>query len=157
MHLSTLITPNQIAPAMKAQNRWEALSELVELLVASGKISAASQSGVLDALRAREESMSTGIGLGNAIPHASSVHLNEVVVAFGRSKEGINFEALDNLPVQFVVMFVVPEGNFALHLKTLSAIAKILNEAGVREQLAKADDAEGIYDVLRRTAGHAQS
>ena len=73
--------------------------------------------------------MSTGIGFGIAIPHASSEHVTEVVAAFGRSQgSGIEFDSLDNELVHFIVLFIVPRDQFQVHLRTLAAIAKFLND-----------------------------
>jgi mannitol/fructose-specific phosphotransferase system IIA component (Ntr-type) len=92
--------------------------------VESGKVEQADREDVLDSIRQREETMSTGIGFGIAIPHASSTKVHEVVAAFGRSSKGIAFESLDGEPVNFVVLFVVPKDQFQTHLRTLAAIAK---------------------------------
>src|SRR3712207_8270873 len=81
--------------------------------------------------------MSTGIGFGIAIPHASSDRIEQVVACFGRSSKGIEFDALDNAPVKFVVLFVVPKNQFQTHLRTLASIAKFLNDRGTRESLAQ--------------------
>jgi mannitol/fructose-specific phosphotransferase system IIA component (Ntr-type) len=93
--------------------------------------------------------MSTGIGLGIAIPHASSDRVDRVIAAFGRSRQGIEFESLDNAPVRFVVMFVVPKDQFQVHLRTLAAIAKFLNDRGVRERLAAAESPEEILKIFQ--------
>jgi mannitol/fructose-specific phosphotransferase system IIA component (Ntr-type) len=93
--------------------------------------------------------MSTGIGFGIAIPHASSEDVSEVVAAFGRSRKGIEFDALDNAPVKFVVLFIVPKNQFQTHLRTLAAIAKFLNDRTVREQLAAAKTPEEILSIFR--------
>ena len=93
---------------------------------------------VLAALRQREETMSTGIGFGIAIPHASSDRVGKVVAAFGRSLTGIEFDSLDNAPVKFIVLFVVPKDQFQTHLRTLAAIAKFLNDRTVRDRLGTA-------------------
>jgi mannitol/fructose-specific phosphotransferase system IIA component (Ntr-type) len=93
--------------------------------------------------------MSTGIGFGIAIPHCSSDRLDEVVAAFGRSATGIEFDALDNAPVKFVVLFIVPKNQFQTHLRTLASIAKFLNDRSVRESLASATSAEEILSIFR--------
>ena len=92
--------------------------------------------------------MSTGIGFGIAIPHASSEKVSEVVAAFGRSTTGIEFDSLDGQPVFFVVLFVVPKDQFQTHLRTLAAIAKFLNDKTVRDELGKAADATQILHVF---------
>jgi mannitol/fructose-specific phosphotransferase system IIA component (Ntr-type) len=104
------------------------------------------------ALRQREETMSTGIGFGIAIPHASSDRVGHVVAAFGRSSHGIEFDSLDNAPVRFIVLFVVPKDQFQTHLRTLAAIAKFLNDRAVRERLGTAASSEEILSIFESTA-----
>ena len=96
--------------------------------------------------------MSTGIGFGIAIPHCSSDRLEKVVAAFGRSSAGIEFDALDNAPVKFVVLFIVPKNQFQTHLRTLASIAKFLNDRSVRDQLANASSADEILSIFRARA-----
>ena len=96
--------------------------------------------------------MSTGIGFGIAIPHASSDSVSEVVAAFGRSSQGIEFNALDNAHVKFVVLFIVPKNQFQAHLRTLASIAKFLNDRSVRERLAQAGTSAEILSVFEDRA-----
>jgi len=149
MSLASLLTSEQIIPEMQATERWPAIVELIDLLVRLKKIDAGSRESILAALKQREETMSTGIGFGIAIPHASSENVSEVVAAFGRSSKGIEFDALDNAPVKFVVLFIVPKNQFQTHLRTLAAIAKFLNDRAVREQLAAATSQEEILAIFR--------
>lgn len=148
MTLANLLSKPQIVPDMAASERWDAIAELVDCLVQAGKIAAADRDAVLEAIRQREQTMSTGIGFGIAIPHASSDKVNEVVAAFGRSGKGIQFDSLDGQPVFFIVLFVVPKDQFQTHLRTLAAIAKFLNDKAVREDLAAATDAAAILSVF---------
>ena len=136
MSLASLLSSEQIIPEMEATERWPAIVELIELLVRLGKIKEASRESILAALKQREETMSTGIGFGIAIPHASS-------------SKGIEFDALDNAPVKFVVLFVVPKNQFQTHLRTLAAIAKFLNDRGVRDRLASAGTKEEILAIFQ--------
>ncbi len=149
MDLSSLLTVEQIIPQMQSNERWAAIAELVDLLVKQGKVKPDDHETVLNALKQREETMSTGIGFGIAIPHASSDRVTEVVAAFGRSATGIEFDSLDNAPVKFVVLFVVPRDQFQMHLRTLAAIAKLLNDRAVREALAAAKTSEEILAIFR--------
>lgn len=148
MTLANLLSADQIVPDMKAKGRWEAIAELVELLVGTGKIRAEDREQVLDSIKQREQTMSTGIGFGIAIPHASSDKVTDVVASFGRSTSGIEFDSLDALPVFFVVLFVVPKDQFQTHLRTLAAIAKFLNDKAVRDELGKAQNADQILQVF---------
>ena len=151
MTLGNLLSADTILPEMQATERYAAIAELVNLLVARGKIAEADQETVLAALRAREETMSTGIGFGIAIPHASSDKVTQVVACFGRSSAGIEFESLDNAPVKFVVLFVVPKDQFQTHLRTLAAIAKFLNDRTVREKLATATTSAEILSIFEKS------
>ena len=149
MDLASLLTVEQIIPQMQATERWGAIVELVDVLAAAGKVKAEDRDVVLAALRQREETMSTGIGFGIAIPHASSDRVGEVIAAFGRSMTGIEFDSLDNAPV----LFVVPRDQFQVHLRTLAAIAKLLNDRAVREALGNAPGAEEILAIFKSRSG----
>ena len=148
MTLANLLSESQIIPEMASKERWEAIRELVDLLVEAGKVDKSDREDVLECIRQREETMSTGIGFGIAIPHASSAKVGEVVAAFGRSTSGIPFESLDGEPVNFIVLFVVPKDQFQTHLRTLAAIAKFLNDKTVREELSKAPSSAAILQVF---------
>jgi mannitol/fructose-specific phosphotransferase system IIA component (Ntr-type) len=149
MSLASLLSAEQIIPEMKATERWPAIVELIDLLVGLGRINPADRDNILASLKQREETMSTGIGFGIAIPHASSDRVNDVVAAFGRSSQGIEFDALDNAPVKFVVLFIVPKNQFQTHLRTLASIAKFLNDRSVRDSLANAQTMEEILAIFR--------
>ena len=157
MTLSSLLSVDQIIPEMKATERWTAIVELIDLLVHKGHIQSGDRDSVLAALRQREETMSTGIGFGIAIPHASSNCVTQVIAAFGRSSTGIEFDSLDNSPVRFIVLFIVPKDQFQVHLRTLAAIAKFLNDKTVRERLGRAESSEEILSIFDNKAPHPQA
>ena len=96
--------------------------------------------------------MSTGIGFGIGIPHAATDVIEDVVGALGRSKAGIDFEALDNQPVNLVVLFLVPQGQFQKHLHTLANIAKLLHNREFRDSLDNAEDAAAIQQIISQPA-----
>ena len=151
MTLGNLLSAETILPEMQATERYAAIAELVDLLVTHRQIDGPDRDTVLAALRAREETMSTGIGFGIAIPHASSDRVTKVVAAFGRSTKGIEFGSLDNALVKFVVLFVVPKDQFQTHLRTLAAIAKFLNDRNVRERLGTAPTAADVLAVFEKS------
>lgn len=150
MTLGDIIKPENIIPELEAGDRWEAIDEMVARLVASGDLDEEQRAPVLAAVRKRENSMSTGIGFGIGIPHASSDVLRQLVAAFGRSKKGVEFEALDSQPVSLVVLFLVPQGEFQPHLHTLASIAKMLHRREVRQELEEAADAGAIHAVISK-------
>jgi fructose-specific phosphotransferase system IIA component len=149
MDLVDILTEDNILPEMSATNRWEAIDELINNLVATGKIQAEHRDAIVGVVRKREQSMSTGIGFGIGIPHASTDLITEVVGALGRSKNGVNFDALDNQPVNLVMLFLVPQGQFQKHLHTLANIAKLLHKAEFRQALEQSPDAEAMLRVIK--------
>lgn len=149
MDLGDILGPSNILPEMQAADRWQAIDELIGTLVASGKIQPQHREAIAAVVKKRETSMSTGIGFGIGIPHASTDLIPEVVAALGRSKRGMNFDALDNQPVNLVMLFLVPQGQFQKHLHTLASIAKILHKAEFRQALEQAPDAEAMLRVIK--------
>src|ERR1700733_12060699 len=102
MEFADILTKEQILTDLQATNRWEAIDELINRLVTTGKIKAENRDAITAVVKKRETSMSTGIGFGIGIPHASTDLIQEVVGAFGRSRGGVNFDALDNQHVTLV-------------------------------------------------------
>jgi len=149
MDLADILTKDQIVPDLQASTRWEAIDELITTLVATGKIKTENREAIAAVVKKRETSMSTGIGFGIGIPHASTDLITEVVGALGRSRKGCNFDALDNQPVNLVMLFLVPQGQFQKHLHTLANIAKLLHKAEFRQTLDQAPDAEAMLKAIK--------
>jgi len=148
MKLAKLLSADQIILDMKAVEHWPAITELVDHLVVTGLLPEPMRPGILEALRAREDQVSTGIGSGVAIPHAFSEKIEEVVAVFGRSVPGIDFEALDNAPVHLIILFIVPKKEYHLHLRTLAAIAKLFTNCEVRRKLMAAETRDTILAIF---------
>lgn len=148
MKLAKLLNPDLIILDMEAVEHWPAIVELVGHLVTSGQLPAEQHDEMLEAFRAREELVSTGIGSGVAIPHAFSDHLSEVIGVFGRSAAGIDFQALDDAPVHFIILFIVPRKEYHLHLRTLAAIAKMFTNPEILRQLGEAGTVEEIVTIF---------
>ena len=156
MMLADILSRDLVLAEMQAGNRWEAIDELISHLVAHGKIREEDREAVASVVKRRETSMSTGIGFGIGIPHASTDLITEVTGAFGRSKDGINFDALDNQPVKLVMLFLVPQGQFQKHLHTLAEIAKLLHKPELRQALESAADGPAIYETFRQFGAPAR-
>lgn len=152
MNLADILAREQIVPELRAANRWEAIDELLNTLVECGKIKAEHRAAIAAVVKKRETSMSTGIGYGIGIPHASTDLIYEVVGALGRSQAGVNFDALDNQPVNLVMLFLVPQGQFQKHLHTLANIAKLLHKKEFRQALEQAQDAGSMYRIIEESA-----
>jgi mannitol/fructose-specific phosphotransferase system IIA component (Ntr-type) len=150
MNLADILGPDNLLPQAKAANRWDAIDELIDNLVATKKIRAENREAIAAVVKKRETSMSTGIGFGIGIPHASTDLIPEVVGALARSKTGMNFDALDNQPVNLVMLFLVPQGQFQKHLHTLASIAKLLHNKDFRQELEQAADAAAMFEVIKK-------
>ncbi len=148
MKLAKLLQPDQMILEMKATEHWPSIMELVERLVTTGQLPVEQHEEMLEAFRTREEQVSTGIGLGVAIPHAFSDHLEHVIAVFGKSSAGIDFESLDSKPVHIIILFIVPRKEYHLHLQTLAAIAKMFTNSEVRRQLNAAQSCEEILEIF---------
>jgi mannitol/fructose-specific phosphotransferase system IIA component (Ntr-type) len=148
-NLADILSEDQIIPEMRATNRWEAIKELIANLVATGKIKAECRDGIIAAVRRCETSMSTGIGHGVGIPHASTDLISEITGAFGRSTAGMEFDSLDGQPVKLTTLLLVPQKQFQQHLHTVGGIAKLFSNAPFRQALETAADAPAILRIIR--------
>jgi mannitol/fructose-specific phosphotransferase system IIA component (Ntr-type) len=120
--------PYESVHDLAARDRWHAISELMDIIVAAGKVNRQHRVAVEKAVIRRETSLSTSIGSGMAIPHATTNLIKEPIVAFGRSRAGINFDAHDKKPVYKVCLFLLPTGQYQKHLGYLASIAKLLSK-----------------------------
>ena len=153
MNLGDILHEDQIVTDLQATTRWEAIDELITLLVTRGKIKPEHRDQIAAVVKKRENSMSTGIGYGIGIPHASTDLIYDVIGAFGRSKKGVQFESLDNQPVTLVMLFLVPQGQFQKHLHTLANIAKLLHNKEFRLALETAPDAAAMMRIIKNPQG----
>jgi nitrogen PTS system EIIA component len=131
---------------MLAKTKTEALEELVDALIKGGlKLDSAK---VIEVLQQREKLGSTGIGDGLAIPHGKISSLDEIVVAFGRSKKGVDFDSLDGKPVHIFFLLLAPENSVGQHLKALARISKMLKTANFRQKLIETDSKNDLYKLI---------
>lgn len=149
MDLADILSPEVIKADLQATNRWEAIDELIGGLITAGKIKPEHRDAIINVIKRRESTMSTGIGFGIGLPHASTDLIYEVVGAFGRSRKGVNFDALDNQPVTLVMLFLVPQGQFQKHLHTLAKIAKLLHRKELRQALEAAPDPKAMFEIIK--------
>jgi len=147
--LGSMFSEARIIADLQATNRWEAIDELTSQLVATGSLKSEHREAITTVVRKRESSMSTGIGFGIGIPHASTDLISAAVASLGRSRHGIEFDALDGQPVTIVILFLIPQGQFQKHLHTLAEIAKLLHKPELRHALEQAPDAGAILQIIK--------
>jgi len=136
-----------IAHALSAETKEQALNELAAGV--AGLHPGLDYTEVLTVLQERERLGSTGIGNGIAIPHGKLRELRKPVLAFGRSLEGIDFDALDGRKVHLFFLLLAPEDAVGAHLKMLARISRMLQDPAVRQALVAAPDAEAIFEIIR--------
>ena len=153
MQIIDVLTEKQIVADLRAINRWEAIHELTDRLIAAGKVRPAHREAIIAAVRKRESSMSTGIGCGIALPHATTELVPELMAALGRSRRPVDFDALDGEPASIVILLLVPHGRLQAHLHTLASTTRLLQDAVLREAIAEAPDAKEILRILRSHSG----
>jgi PTS system nitrogen regulatory IIA component len=152
MDLADLITPEAIYPSLKAKTKKQALQELAQRAAGLTGVEARE---IFDTLLQRERLGSTGIGRGIAVPHGRIASLRKIVSVFARLEEPIDFEALDNEPVDLIFLLLAPEHAGADHLKALARISRLLREPSSIEKLRAAKDRAALYSVLAGPAVHA--
>jgi len=149
MDLSDLITPDAILPALKANSKRQAIQAIAEK---AAYATAIPEREIFDTLIQREKLGSTGVGGGIAIPHGKLAKLSRIVGLFARLARPIDFEAVDEQPVDLVFLLLAPESAGADHLKALARIARHLREPGVAAKLRASPDRNALYAVLTEGA-----
>jgi mannitol/fructose-specific phosphotransferase system IIA component (Ntr-type) len=152
MRLPELIRPEDVLVPLTATDKWDAIAQLVDRVVAQGRAPAEAREELLDLVLARERSMSTGMEKGIAIPHAAVDGIEHIVGSLGivRDEEGLAFEAIDARPTFLVVLLLIPRSQKLQHIRTLNSIAQVLRSDETRRALREADDAEQAWSVLDR-------
>jgi len=148
MKLSQIIPEGGILDDLKATSKEEVIKEMVQALVKAGRIEDATSKKVVKALMDREELGSTGIGAGVAVPHARHDSVTELIGAFGRSKKGINFDALDGEPVHVLFLLLSSKGASGAHLESLAYISRLVRDDRYVKSLRDAKDAKELRDLL---------
>ncbi len=152
MPLTDLVAPNAILPALKVNNKKQVLQELA---ARAAVLSGQNERAIFDILMQREKLGSTAVGNGIAIPHGKMPTLSRLFGLFARLDRPVDFEALDNQPVDLVFLLLAPEGAGADHLKALARIARLLRDPAVAHKLRAARDAESLYAVLAMPSASA--
>ncbi|PXW81710.1 fructose-specific phosphotransferase system IIA component [Pseudogracilibacillus auburnensis] len=146
MKITELLAEDTIILDLEASTKSKAIDELVEKLFAAGKL--VEKELFTQAIWEREKQGSTGIGEGVAIPHAKTNAVKVPSIVFGRSKRGIDFEALDQQPSHLFFMIAASEEANNEHLDTLARLSQLLMEIPFREQLMKATSSKEILSLI---------
>ncbi len=148
MSLADLIIQESVIPALKVNSKKQLLQELSSK---AGQATGLSEREIFDVILQRERLGSTGVGNGIAIPHGKLNSINTIIGVFARLEEPVDFEALDDQPVDLVFLLLAPEGSGADHLKALSRIARVLRDGDMVSKLRQTESASAIYAFLTET------
>ena len=145
MDLSDLLSKEAVIANLKVSSKKQAIQELA---AKAAQVTGLTEREIFETLLQRERLGSTGVGHGVAIPHGKLTTLDHLVGVFARLEQPVDFDSLDDLPVDLVFLLLAPEGAGADHLKALARIARQLRDTNVASGLRSATDAETMYTLL---------
>jgi len=146
MKILDVLHKETIIPDMKSRTKIEVLDELVAPVA---RLTAVDRDELVHVLLERERLGSTGIGGGIGIPHGKLKDLDNLIIGFGLSRKGVDFESLDGEPTRIFFLLVTPENSTGLHLKLLARISRILKNEPFKERLLQARDSSEIYSIIK--------
>lgn len=146
MKIVDLLDPLAIAEELRGTTKNEVLGELTDALLRVE--TSLDRDEVVRVLQERERLGSTGIGEGVAIPHGKLKELDRLLISFGRSSAGVDFDSMDGKPSHLFFLLVAPEESVGVHLKTLARISKLLKNPQVRKRLLEAKDAADLHHII---------
>lgn len=145
MKISDIMTEKNVVLGLKANSKRQLLQELA---TKAAELTGINERTLFDIVLERENLGSTGFGGGTSLPHGRIPDLNKVYGIFAKLSTPIDFESIDNKPVDLVFMLLSPEGSGADHLTALAQVSRILKDESICEKLRAADSAEKIYSLL---------
>jgi len=146
MNLKSVLTENTISLHLKGSNKEEIINEMLDILVAAGKIT--DRKAAFDAIMDREKRMSTGMKHGIAIPHGKCSSLRNLVACFGISDNPIDFDALDREPCRIFIMTISPIDKTGPHLQFLAEISLLFKSAQKRQEILNAESPQAVIKIL---------
>jgi len=146
MRITELLEKNLIIGELHAKTKREVLKELVDCI--TQRELEIDGNDLLRVLLEREELGSTGIGDGIAIPHGKVKNIKKLMVSFGRSLGGVDFQSMDGKPTHIIFLLIAPENSAGIHLKALARISRLLKDGRFRKSIMEADSSQEIYDLI---------
>ncbi|MBP2299975.1 MULTISPECIES: PTS IIA-like nitrogen regulatory protein PtsN [Azospirillum] len=140
-----LISPRAILPNLKAGNKKQALQEMARK---ASELTGQHERAIFDVLLERERLGTTGVGHGIAIPHGKLSSLDRVHGVFARLERPIDFDAIDEQPVDLIFLLLAPEQAGADHLKALARVSRLLRDQSMCEKLRGAESGDAMYALL---------
>ena len=146
MRIDEILRKESVIADLLGDNKVEVIKEMTQCLKKNNFIK--NDQALFETLMKREKLGSTGIGENVAIPHGKSNEVSQIITVLARSKNGVEFESLDQKPVHFVCMVIAPANSTGQHLKVLARISRIFKNQGLREDILNAGNSDSIYSIL---------
>lgn len=140
-----ILSPEGIIAGMRATSKKQVLQELARV---AGQLTGENDRSIFEVLLDRERLGSTGVGRGVAIPHGKLSSLRGIFGLFARLQRPVDFESIDDQPVDLIFLLLAPEASGAEHLKALAKVSRLLRDEGLCEKLRGCDSADAIYALL---------
>jgi len=146
MKIDEILKKESVIADLLGDNKVEVIKEMTQCLKKNNFIK--NDQALFETLMEREKLGSTGIGENVAIPHGKSDEVTQIITVLARSKNGVEFESLDQKPVHFICMVIAPAHSTGQHLKVLARISRIFKNQGLREDILNAGNSDSIYSIL---------
>lgn len=148
MKVSDLLKTNFIIANLQGNTKEEVINELIDLFKNDPRV------GDLEKVRSsvmeREKIISTGVGKGFAVPHGKTNSINEIIAAFGKTNNPLDYQALDNRPVNLIMLLVGRDNTVSIYMKLLSRISRMMNSDEFRKKLSEANTEEEIFELFKK-------
>ncbi len=148
MKVADLLNEKVIIADLKSREKIGVINEMIDLFKGDARIRDLEK--VKNSVLEREKIMSTGVGKGFAIPHGKTNAVNEILAAFGKTKDPIDYQSLDNNPVNLVFLLVGKDNLVSTHIKLLSRISRMMNKDEFRDQLINAETKQEILELFKK-------
>lgn len=148
MKVTDILKTDFIVSELKGKEKTVIINELINLFENDNRVNDIEK--VRSAVLEREKIMSTGVGKGFAIPHGKTNAINEIIAAFGKTGSPIEYQALDNKPVNLIFLLVGKDNLVSTHIKLLSRISRMMNKDEFRDKLINAGTSEEIFELFKK-------
>ena len=151
MNLLDILTEDSVIAPLVATDKKGVIDELVDVLERSGRVG--DPDALKDAVWTREQTRTTGIGHGLAIPHGKCAAMEQLAMAIGRPSEPMDFEAIDGQPVRLVVLLASPPDRTSDHIQALARVSRLMTMEDFRTKIYAASEPGEIFELIRESAG----
>jgi fructose-specific phosphotransferase system IIA component len=150
MNLIDILSPCCVSAPLISNEKQSVIDELVDLLANANKVDDAQS--LKDAVWSREQTRTTGIGFGLAIPHGKCAGMDKLAMAIGKPAQPMDFEAIDSQPVQLIVLLASPPDKTSDHIQALAQVSRLITREDFRNEIYNATSSEAIYDLFKEQA-----